>query len=510
MSKKVTKEEYYTKCKDLLDQGFEILSEFGNMHDTMEYKCPKGHKFTRIAKDFIRYKTCPYCTGKHQYTTEEFKEKVKELSNGEVDLIGTYINTKEKTEFKCNKCGNIFTLSPSNFINGERCSYCKKEGFKALAFQNAQRSLEEHSKNYKSVLKELTKGTYISLTPYVGKRENIAYKHVICGNMFINNPDYFKSCFNRGYEPCPYCKKHKDVSNKEKDLQEFIKSFYTKKIIFNDRTILKGNKELDIYLPEDHLAIEFDGLYWHSEEASNGKCNKWYHYNKTKECEDKGIRLLHIFEDDWENHNKQIKSKIKYILHYSSDLPKVRASKCYIKEIPHQVKDKFLNTHHIQGHDGGTSVNLGLFNKETKKLMAVMTFTKLNNKSSKENDYNLSRFASHNKYIINGAFSKLLKYFLENYITDDIYTFADRTWSVGNLYDTNNFEVVDYVTPDYSYYNKTEHNLGRQHKFNFRKANIKRRFPEIYDDSKTEKQMMQEAGYVRVWNCGLIKYRLKK
>jgi hypothetical protein len=430
MPKKVTEKDYLKKCKPLLHEGYQVLSPYIGSSKKMIYKCPNGHTFERIAKDFLRYKSCPYCTGKHQYTTEEFNKKVLEVSDNEYSIIEPYESIHTKVKFKHHTCSYTFKMTPNNFLNGERCPYCSKRS------------------KYKPL-------------------------------QMIQDTTY------------------------KQELQDFIKSFYTKKIIIN-------YKGLDIYLPESKLAICFNSLYKHSEEASNGKCNKWYHYNKTKECEDKGIRLLHIFEDDWENHNKQIKSKIKYILHYSSDLPKVRASKCYIKEIPHQVKDKFLNTHHIQGHDGGTSVNLGLFNKETKKLMAVMTFTKLNNKSSKENDYNLSRFASHNKYIINGAFSKLLKYFLENYITDDIYTFADRTWSVGNLYDTNNFEVVDYVTPDYSYYNKTEHNLGRQHKFNFRKANIKRRFPEIYDDSKTEKQMMQEAGYVRVWNCGLIKYRLKK
>ena len=44
------------------------------------------------------------------------------------------------------------------------------------------------------------------------------------------------------------------------------------------------------------IAVEFDGMYWHSEE--NKPQN--YHLNKTNLCEAKGIQLVHIFEkNEW-------------------------------------------------------------------------------------------------------------------------------------------------------------------------------------------------------------------
>lgn len=499
--------EYLIKCKEMLDKGFKVLStEYVNNKTKMLYQCPNGHVFERVAKDFLRYKTCPYCTGKHNYSDEEFKNKIKLLTNNEYEVISPYISTHKKVTFRHIKCGNTFDMSPSNFLNGNRCSFCYKKKLSLTCKENALANIKSTSE-YRKEIKKLTNSEYSVLGKYTGKRNDILYKHNKCGSEFISKPDYFKQCFTSNNIPCPNCKIEKNISIKELELRDFIKSFYKKTIIFNDRTKLNGS-ELDIYLPEDNLAIEFNGLYWHSEEGSNGKCDKWYHYNKTKACNSLGIRLIHVFEDELDNHNEQIKSKIKYILHYSEDLPKIRASKCIIKEININDKNIFLDENHIQGHDRSTSYNLGLFYND--ELVSVMTFIKMNNKYNSKNDYNLSRFASSNKYIINGAFSKLLKYFLNNYTVNDIYTFADLTWSIGNLYDKNNFEKVEEIPPDYSYYKNTEHELGRQHKFKFRKDYIAKNYPEIYDPEKTEKEMMKELGYQRIWNCGLIKYKYKR
>ena len=100
-------------------------------------------------------------------------------------------------------------------------------------------------------------------------------------------------------------------------------------VITKDKEILNG-KELDIYIPNKKLAIEYDGLVWHSE-----KFNKqWdYHLMKTLECEKQGIRLIHIFEDEWLEHKEIVKAKLKHILGYDNDLPKVFARKCVVNEI---------------------------------------------------------------------------------------------------------------------------------------------------------------------------------
>ena len=58
--------------------------------------------------------------------------------------------------------------------------------------------------------------------------------------------------------------------------------------------------EIDIFIPSKNIAIEYDGLYWHSSNKFSGRTiEKKYHLNKTEQCLKKGIKLIHIFENEW-------------------------------------------------------------------------------------------------------------------------------------------------------------------------------------------------------------------
>ena len=109
------------------------------------------------------------------------------------------------------------------------------------------------------------------------------------------------------HEPCIYCNPVGAVktSHAQKEVYEFIKDNYSGEIKQNVRKVLH-KRELDIYLPELKLAIEYNGVYWHNELALHSD----YHLNKTKDCLDKGIKLVHIFEDDWGSKKEIIKSRL--------------------------------------------------------------------------------------------------------------------------------------------------------------------------------------------------------
>ena len=92
----------------------------------------------------------------------------------------------------------------------------------------------------------------------------------------------------------------------EKEIATYIKSLGESNVLTNDRTALNGN-ELDIFIPNKNIAVEFDGIYWHSEIVKDND----YHINKTITCEKRGIRLIHIFEDEWLEHADIIKSMLK-------------------------------------------------------------------------------------------------------------------------------------------------------------------------------------------------------
>lgn len=87
---------------------------------------------------------------------------------------------------------------------------------------------------------------------------------------------------------------HPATSRAEKDIVtivEEILSDSTKNIKYNIRSVIYPY-ELDIYMPELSIAIEFNGNYWHSAYFKDDR----YHQNKSLQCLDKGIRLVHIYE----------------------------------------------------------------------------------------------------------------------------------------------------------------------------------------------------------------------
>jgi transcriptional regulator with XRE-family HTH domain len=94
----------------------------------------------------------------------------------------------------------------------------------------------------------------------------------------------------------------------EKELKDYIQQFFDFKIE-NSWNELDG-KEIDIYIPSLKIGFEFNGIYWHSNEFKD----KYYHLDKLKLANSKGIKLYFIWQDEWEENKEQIKQWIKDIL----------------------------------------------------------------------------------------------------------------------------------------------------------------------------------------------------
>jgi len=287
---------------------------------------------------------------------------------------------------------------------------------------------------------------------------------------------------------------NKQISGLEIQLQNFINENYNEKIIINDRHL---GKELDIYIPELKLAFEFNGLHWHNEKYRS----KNYHLDKTEECEKNNIQLIHIWEDDWIYKQDIVKSMILNKLGKTPN--RIYARKTEIKEITDNNSiRKFLDKNHIQGFVG-SKVKLGLFYEN--KLVSLMTFGKNRNFMSNINDngYELLRFCNIlNTNVVGGA-SKLFKYFINNYDFNNIITYADKTYSNGNLYNNLNFKYMSTSLPSYSY---VIDNI-RSHRFNFRKHKL---IKQGFDKNKSEHQIMLDRNIYRIYNSGMKRYKFIK
>ncbi len=284
----------------------------------------------------------------------------------------------------------------------------------------------------------------------------------------------------------------------EKELLDFIKILIPNtEIIENSRNIIPP-KEIDIYIPGLNLGIEYNGLYWHSDQAPNETDPK-YHLNKTNECNEKGIRLIHIFEDEWVYKKDIVKNRLIQILGVSKSV-RIHARKCIIKEIDSKEKNIFLEKYHIQGSDL-SSIKLGAFYNN--KLISVMTFSKGNPakgvKYRKKGVWELNRFCTDYNYKVPGIASKLLSFFKKNFDWIEIYSYADRRWSVGNLYDILGFTLINQKPQLNYWYIK---NMKRIHRFALRK---KPNEPK----NVSEKTLRLLEGYNIIWDCGSLKYSLK-
>ena len=158
-----------------------------------------------------------------------------------------------------------------------------------------------------------------------------------------------------------------------------------------------------------------------------------------------------------------------------------------------------MNNNHIQGYVN-SNIKLGLFYNE--ELVSLMTFDKWEGrKKMSQYEWNLNRFCNKLEHNIIGGASKLLKFFLDNLKPKRIISYADKDWSVGNMYEKIGFVKVSETNPDYKYVI----NSTRNHKSNFKKSQIEKKF-KVDISGKKESDLIKELGIYRIYDCGKIKY----
>jgi len=293
------------------------------------------------------------------------------------------------------------------------------------------------------------------------------------------------------------------TSKGEIEIKKFIEELGFSVEKSKNRKLLNG-KEIDLIIPKIKLGIEYNGLYYHTEKM--GK-NSTYHLDKTMACEKIGIKLIHIFEDEWVLNKELVKNKLKHILKINDGI-KIGGRNVKVKIINGKEKGLFLKENHIQGNDNST-INYGAYYNN--ELVGVMTFSnKRNMTKTNDGEYELTRYATKQNYIISGLASKFIKQFINDYSPKNIISFADRRWTLdvnNNLYTNIGFKLVGLVKPNYCYYNSKVDKHKRFHKFGFGKNAIRKKYPNM-DFNKTEKELTSELGYDRIWDCGLFKYEL--
>lgn len=292
------------------------------------------------------------------------------------------------------------------------------------------------------------------------------------------------------YNSQPYLEHTSTASDFEKEIKNFILGLGLYPVE-GDRSVLNG-KELDIYLPDSNFAIEANGSYWHD---VNHK-DKTYHFNKTKLCEEKGIRLIHIFEHEWKNEITQ--QKLKHLIKQALDIEQkvVYARETEVRLVDSAESTTFLNKYHLQ-NSTKHEVAYGLYYNN--ELIEVMTFGA--SRFSNDYDCEIHRLCSKADYKIVGGASKLFKHFLTDHTDASIVSYCDISKFSGAVYEQLGMALDGHTSINYTYVNTaTLHTLNRL------QCTKQKLVAEGYDENLTEEEIMSQRGYTKIYGCGNKRY----
>ena len=253
-----------------------------------------------------------------------FQEKYKQtcLEKYGVDSFSKTEEYKEKVKQTCLEHYGVENPIQSKEIR-EKIKQTCLEKYGTETFTESKEWKERHRLEYwetfcsqlkeKNIVPLFSKEEYINDT---GRR----FKCLNCGEEFVSEgvcnykkehkkQDGTYSTLLTNDIHCPHCTKLR-YSKKEKEVVDFVHSIYNGEILENHKGLFPNkNMELDIYLPQLNLGIEFDGDYWHSKEGAKEKDER-----KNQLCEEKGIKLLRIKESDWDTNRTQVENQIKEFL----------------------------------------------------------------------------------------------------------------------------------------------------------------------------------------------------
>ncbi len=453
---------------------------FNQSQERIEY-CKKHWK-NNIEKG---KETCKERYGVESYSkTIEFREKFSEFQNSEKGKIARQ-KARESWDKKTEK---------------EKKEISKKA--KEKHFQN----LKEEKENLEITtdlklfsLKEISEfldRDFATLLNFV-KESNL---RIVKGKYrsYLSEKDF--EFVKKDYEK----RKIQGTSSKEKSVLDFVKSIYNGEIIENSKKIL-GKKELDIFLPEKNLAIEFNGLFWHSDIDMRNYHNvpteeekeftKYRHLKKTELCEEKGIHLIHIFEDDWDFKREIIEDILKQSLGICDK--KIFARKCTLQKINADTYKRFLEENHLQGYSPA-DLKLGLFyENELVELIGV------NTKGTHSKEPELVRLCSKTGVNVIGGFSKLLKHTELSHLV----SYIDRATFSGGGYEKAGFTKIKENPPVYFYVKPGKYE--KIPRYVFMRKHIEEKFKKgelkYWNPNETEEINMYKNGFGRIWNCGTIK-----
>ena len=270
-----------------------------------EYKgiiiCPDHGEFRQKTGNHLHGQGCYECglissVDSRKITREEFIQRCIETHGDKYDYSKFDFTIMEnKGIIICPEHGE-FIQSAKKHSTGQHCPECsiiKVADFHRKTLEEFIRdAVEIHGDKY-----DYSKFEYINshaksiiICPDHGEFEQMPYSHLD----------------DKGCPDCGFLKMNTNfISKGELEVCEFLDDLEIEYTQTNRNLIYR--RELDIYIPDYKMAIEFNGIYWHSELHKDRN----YHFDKKMLCLEEGIHLFNIWEDDWNDRRDIVKGLIK-------------------------------------------------------------------------------------------------------------------------------------------------------------------------------------------------------
>ena len=451
--------------------------------------CREHGPFDQVPKTHAQGHGCPACAGLMPLTWERFLARAREVHGDRYDYSQVrLVNVMTPVTIICPEHG-AFEQRPQDHLNqGHGCAACA--GRRPVDYAEfVRRARAVHGARYTYAEKDYQayKQPTIVLCPEHGPFSVLPQNHT------------------DRQSGCPQCASLRTSSRDEEAIAAWVAGLGVR-VLRNERQVLDG-PELDIYLPEHKLGIEYNGSYWHRDALLK---NRRHHEYKVIAAERAGLRVLTIWDFDWHQRQPLVQRWVRHALGLS-DLPKVHARACTLQPVAPAEAYGFYDQYHIQGGVRRHALHLGLY--QDAALVACMSFLQGGSRRGRfgADEWELIRYATSAQ--VRGGASRLFQAFCRQVAPQQVWSFSDRQHFAGSLYPTLGFVLDGRVAADYRVVDKRT--LRVWPKAAWQRRFIPQRLTELglpvdFDpasDPRSEQQMQDQAGVLRIYDAGKLRWR---
>jgi len=444
--------------------------EYTRNSSKVEVICPDHGTFRVSPQNHLAGRKCPACAREQsKLGADAFIQRAQTIHGDAYDYSRVeYLTAETPVVMGCKEHG-WFEQTPHSHLKGRGCPTCGIEARSSDTAEFVRKAVSVHGDRF-----DYGKAVYQHCEEKV---EIVCQKH---GSFFQTPSNHVSQ-----QTGCPACA-NVGPSAPQIELATFLSSLTDVELEYR-----MGRKRIDIFLPKFNLGVEYHGLIWHSEKFAK---EPWRDMLRHLEAEDNGIRLIHVFADEWSDKRQIVEQTLKSILGLNN---KVGARTCNIVRPAWGAAKVFLDANHLQGAGVSRGMNYAL--ESEGEIVAVAVFGPSRFGTG---DWELLRFASSCNVI--GGFSRLLKAFRSEY-AGSVFSFSDNRWFTGNVYATAGFRKLGVTDPGYFWTDGSRRLL----RYDTQKHKLKTLFADCDPDTQTESQIMQSRGFYRIWDCGNTRWLLE-